>query len=89
MVAETSCEFNDKLVFHLDCQPTDIVHLAVKHIGVLRSTVVGVALMSVADFVAQAGKIMRIQLVHPDDLNKHTGTIEIKCDLVAPQPSPN
>jgi hypothetical protein len=59
-------------------QPTDVVHLAVKHIGVLRSTVVGVALMSVADFVAQDGKIMRIQLVHPDDLNKHTGSQQNK-----------
>jgi hypothetical protein len=25
MVAETSCEFNDKLVFHLDCQVRTII----------------------------------------------------------------
>ena len=61
-------DFNETLTFNIDCQPIDLIHIKAKHDSKFVDTTIGVFTMTIKNFIARQGKLLKIQLVDEESL---------------------
>jgi len=83
-----ACEFNETLVFNLDCQPHDLFFVKVKHDRMAADVNLGCFSMAVGQFIAHQKKLLKIQLVDEEDFQLNGAVVEITPDYTGTHQPP-